>query len=840
VAVDLHRVERKSGERPGALLRTLVLVDLVDSTTLIERLGDATAAQLIRRHDRLVRLLIRRHGGREIDKTDGFLALFERPIQGVAFSLAYQRRLSRLARALGQPLAARAGVHVGDVIVWDNRLSDVELGAKRVEVEGLAKAVTARLMNLAEPGQILMSGVALELARRSVAELGVDPGTLQWLAHGEYDLKGLPEPVKVFEVGERGVAPFRTPSASSKAAPAGISPFRRRALVVAAVVLASSISGGALLLTNSEHSLAFGERDWIVIADMVTTNGDDALGSTLATAFRIGVEQSRFVNILPDPVVHEALARMQHPRDSHVDRSLAAEVALREQARAVIVPAVVQYGRRVRLSAELIDPNGTRTVSTLTADADAPENVLPAMDRLVSELRRSLGESLKQIKQSKPLEKVTTADLQALRAYSQALGLVRDGEIDEAVALLTYATQRDPRFASAYGLIGSLMLTQQRYGDARQALNNALSSEDRLTERERLFIDAQRARFVDPKTALERWQVYANLYPDQGTGQNNLGNAYYIAFLDYRAAELALAAASETRNLWRNHTLHALAYARLAQEKVQEARETFEQALALSPAPDFFGLGDVLMVAGKVDEAARYLDSPKLQAPIFELERAMRRATLSIVAGDLDGAARVLTTALDDAKKLPVANSRWRITAALVAIRAAQGDTSAARVMAAEHVAELLRAAQMHDSNAQVIEHLLYAGAWAARLGLQSQARESLVVARQYGNLERYPVRARLATLLESELQLASGGSQAALDLIRVDQVKDLWEVHELRGRIWRALNDQPGELVEMRWMTSHPGLAHAQWIDQFLGQQARALAIRDATTRLAEFERRR
>ena len=74
-----------------ALLRTLVITDLCESTALVERLGDQAASALLRGHDRLLRGLIRSHRGQEIDKTDGFLSLFERPIQAVAFALDYQR-----------------------------------------------------------------------------------------------------------------------------------------------------------------------------------------------------------------------------------------------------------------------------------------------------------------------------------------------------------------------------------------------------------------------------------------------------------------------------------------------------------------------------------------------------------------------------------------------------------------------------------------------------------------------------------------------------------------------------------------------------------------------------
>ncbi|HQZ63300.1 MAG TPA: adenylate/guanylate cyclase domain-containing protein, partial [Dokdonella sp.] len=193
----------------NSLLRTLLLCDLVDSTALVERLGDREAAELIRKHDRLARTLADRHGGQEIDKTDGFMMMFERPIQAVAFALDYQRGLRQLNAAEKSTLAARVGIHVGDVVVWDNSSEDIAKGAKPVEVEGLVKPVTSRLMNLALPGQILLSNIAYDLAHRAQGELGEALEKVRWRTHGRYRFRGVPDPVAVFEVGEEGLAPLK-------------------------------------------------------------------------------------------------------------------------------------------------------------------------------------------------------------------------------------------------------------------------------------------------------------------------------------------------------------------------------------------------------------------------------------------------------------------------------------------------------------------------------------------------------------------------------------------------------------------------------------------------------
>ncbi len=76
--------------------RALLLTDLVDSTQLVERLGDAAAAELSAAHDRVARDLLRQWRGREIDKTDGMLMMFDSAADAVACALAYHAALAAL------------------------------------------------------------------------------------------------------------------------------------------------------------------------------------------------------------------------------------------------------------------------------------------------------------------------------------------------------------------------------------------------------------------------------------------------------------------------------------------------------------------------------------------------------------------------------------------------------------------------------------------------------------------------------------------------------------------------------------------------------------------------
>ncbi len=216
-AVDEVSSTTPSQPHDTVVVTTLLVSDLVGSTQLVEALGDRQAAALFQRHDRLARDLLQAHDGREIDKTDGFLLLFDRPWNAVAYALAYHQALQALE------LEARVGIHLGEVVLHHNSDDDVQRGAKPIEVEGLAKPTAARLMSLAMGGQTLLTRAAYEVARRSSTG-GQDGDDLQWPSHGRYRFQGIAGEVEVFEVGSPDTAPLIRPSGSDKAQRIGPSP----------------------------------------------------------------------------------------------------------------------------------------------------------------------------------------------------------------------------------------------------------------------------------------------------------------------------------------------------------------------------------------------------------------------------------------------------------------------------------------------------------------------------------------------------------------------------------------------------------------------------------------
>ena len=93
----------------------------------------------------------------------------------------------------------------------ENDPDEVARGAKPVEVEGIAKPLAARVMSLARGGQTLLT----QAARAALGDALADAAAIE--AHGHYRLKGIAEPVEIFELGVRDRSLFAPPDDSEKA-----------------------------------------------------------------------------------------------------------------------------------------------------------------------------------------------------------------------------------------------------------------------------------------------------------------------------------------------------------------------------------------------------------------------------------------------------------------------------------------------------------------------------------------------------------------------------------------------------------------------------------------------
>jgi class 3 adenylate cyclase len=159
---------------PDRALLTVLFTDMVGSTETASRLGDRRWRLLLERHDELVREVLARFGGREIDTAgDGFLIGFDGPARAIRAAAAVRAGLAE------HGIRVRAGLHTGEV----------ELAGGKVR--GIAVHVGARVAALADAGEILCS--------RTVRDL-VAGSSFRFTDRGSHHLKGVPDEWRLYAV----------------------------------------------------------------------------------------------------------------------------------------------------------------------------------------------------------------------------------------------------------------------------------------------------------------------------------------------------------------------------------------------------------------------------------------------------------------------------------------------------------------------------------------------------------------------------------------------------------------------------------------------------------------
>jgi len=155
-------------------LSTVLFTDIVDSTGVIAEIGDARWRGLLERQRAIVRRVLDRHQGREIDTAgDGFFAAFDGPARAVRCACDARDAV----RELG--IEIRAGLHTGEVEVLGDGLA------------GVAVHIGQRVLATAGPSEVLVSS--------TVRDLTVGSG-LDFEDRGLHALKGVPEEWRLFAV----------------------------------------------------------------------------------------------------------------------------------------------------------------------------------------------------------------------------------------------------------------------------------------------------------------------------------------------------------------------------------------------------------------------------------------------------------------------------------------------------------------------------------------------------------------------------------------------------------------------------------------------------------------
>lgn len=161
-------------------LRAIMFTDLVDSTHISSREGDARVIEVLARHDDIVRTALDRNRGREVKHTgDGILSSFSHVSTAVECALEIQHGFGEPAPPDTGAVRVRIGISAGEPV------------SQNEDLFGAAVNLAARICGHAAPGQILVSSAVRELCVGKA---------LTFTDRGPIALRGFDDPVRLFEV----------------------------------------------------------------------------------------------------------------------------------------------------------------------------------------------------------------------------------------------------------------------------------------------------------------------------------------------------------------------------------------------------------------------------------------------------------------------------------------------------------------------------------------------------------------------------------------------------------------------------------------------------------------
>ena len=306
------------------------------------------------------------------------------------------------------------------------------------------------------------------------------------------------------------------------------------------VLLVALLAAGGLYY-RAHRSKPLTDKDTIVLADFANSTGDPVFDDTLKTALSVSLNQSPFLNVLPENKVSVTLKLMSRPGDRKLTPEVTRELCQRAGSKAYIAGSIASLGSQYVLGLKAVNCQTGDPLAEGQVTAASKEKVLDALGEAASKLRSQLGESLATVQKfDVPLAEATTSSLEALKAYSLGLKAYNVGGSAAAVPYTQRAIQLDPNFAAGYNEAGIEYSYLGQQSRAAEYFSKAFQLRGHASEREKLDITANYYQNVTGELdkAIQAFLQEIESYPRTTEPYINLGLGYAFQGQYEKATEI--------------------------------------------------------------------------------------------------------------------------------------------------------------------------------------------------------------------------------------------------------------------------------------------------------------
>jgi tetratricopeptide (TPR) repeat protein/predicted Ser/Thr protein kinase len=352
---------------------------------------------------------------------------------------------------------------------------------------------------------------------------------------------------------------------------------------IAAAILALVAAGATgFFWRRAQAKPKLTDQDVLVVADFDNKTGDPVFDTALKQALAFQLQQSPFLKAMDEAEVRDTLKLSGRSPDARVTGEIARDICIREGQKATLEGSIAALGSRYLIALQAVNCQTGETLAREEVEAADKEHVVDALGRATNSMRAKLGESLSTIQGENRAyqQAVTTSSLEALQAfYMGDEEWTKTGNSQAAIPLYRRATELDPNFALAFAVLGIRYMAVGDAARAREATDKAYALKDRVSERERLFIEQELYyNRGDGKNGLEAEELLARRYPRDPMFHYNLAGLYLNLGEPEKALPEAQAAILNGPRIMSGYMVAS--YALLDLNRLDDARAMAQKAIS--------------------------------------------------------------------------------------------------------------------------------------------------------------------------------------------------------------------------------------------------------------------
>jgi serine/threonine protein kinase/tetratricopeptide (TPR) repeat protein len=265
------------------------------------------------------------------------------------------------------------------------------------------------------------------------------------------------------------------------------------------------------------------DKDTLILADFDNKTGDPVFDDTLRQGLSVELQQSPFLALVSDSKVQQMLALMGQPKEARLTAQIAQQICERTASAAVLEGSIARVGSQYVLGLRAKNCNTGNILDQQQAVAEKREDILNSLSQIGRKFRTRVGESLATVeKHSTPLAETTTPSIEGLKAYSTGMKMALSSGNEAAIPFFRRAVEIDPKFAMAHANLGLSYSAISESVLSAESTTRAWQLRDRVSGRERFFIDFAYDRQVtgNLEKAYQTLELWSQTYPRQAGNTN--------------------------------------------------------------------------------------------------------------------------------------------------------------------------------------------------------------------------------------------------------------------------------------------------------------------------------